>query len=105
MATPYQSVSCECFLLPSGLQKCVRVVRTHIFADESWRCYMFGVREFLASFPFADSTKDAYGRVLSQLVTLPIVEMGAADLLQFVCRPEWGSNQRYTALAACRKFI
>jgi integrase len=63
------------------------------------------VREFLASFPFADSTKDAYSRVLSQLVTLPIVEMGAADLLQFVCRPEWGSNQRYTALAACRKFL
>ena len=64
--------------------------------------------EFLASFPFSDSTKDSYSRVLSQLVTLlaqGATEMGAADLLLFVSRPEWGSNQRYTALAACRKFI
>lgn len=63
------------------------------------------VREFLASFPFADLTKAAYGRVLSQLVVLPVADMTAADLVTFVSQPQWGSNQRHTALCACRKFI
>lgn len=63
------------------------------------------VEEFLASFPFAETTKDSYGRVLDQLVELEIDTLSAAGLLAFISRPEWGSNQRYTALCACRKFL
>jgi integrase len=63
------------------------------------------VREFLSSFPFADSTKASYGRVLSQLVLLPIASWGAADLVQFVSRPKWGSSHRHKNLCACQKFI
>ena len=63
------------------------------------------VQEFLASFPYAEMTKDSYGRVLVQLVELRLDQLTAAELLSFVCRPEWGSNMRYVALCACRRFI
>jgi integrase len=63
------------------------------------------VQEFLASFPFAEMTKDSYGRVLVQLVELELEVLTAAGLLAFVSRPEWGSSMRYTALCACRRFV
>lgn len=69
------------------------------------RCELNRVDEFLASFPFAESTKDSYRRVLFQLAAVNFSDWKAADLVRFVSRPEWGSNQRYVALCACRKFI
>jgi len=61
---------------------------------------------FLASFPFAETTKDTYRRVLLQLIELPLLgELSAADLLKFVERPEWGNSQRYVALCVSRKFL
>lgn len=61
------------------------------------------IENFLASFPFAETTKDSYRRILAQLP--PVEHMQAADLLKFVSKPGWGNSQRYTALCACRKFI
>jgi integrase/recombinase XerD len=61
------------------------------------------VDEFLASFPFAESTMDSYRRVLSQLPDTSTLT--AVDLIKFVSRPDWDPNTRYTALCACRKFI
>lgn len=58
---------------------------------------------FLASFPFSESTKDSYRRVLAQLPET--TTLTAADLIRFVSKPEWDSSTRYTALCACRKFI
>lgn len=61
------------------------------------------IENFLASFPFAESTKNSYRRVL--LLMPPIENLSAADLINFVSKPEWSSNTRYTALCACRKFL
>jgi integrase len=63
------------------------------------------VREFLSSFPFANSTKDSYFRALSRLVAFPFAEWRAADLLTFICRPNWGSSHRHKNLCVCQKFI
>lgn len=63
------------------------------------------VENFLASFRYSEQTKDTYRRVLSQLIGLDFNQLDAAGLLEFVSRPEWGSNHRHTALACCRKFI
>lgn len=61
------------------------------------------IENFLASFPFAETTKDSYRRVLEKM---PQSEnMTAADLINFVSKPDWNSSTRYTALCACRKFI
>ena len=56
------------------------------------------VEEFLASFPFADSTKDIYRRVLLKPTAFEIDGWWAADLLRFISKPEWGSTERYSAL-------
>lgn len=64
------------------------------------------VANFLASFPFAETTKDTYRRVLMQLILVPMLEsLSAADLLKFISKPKWGNSQRYTALCACKKFL
>ena len=63
------------------------------------------VENFLASFPFAEQTKDRYRRVLGQLIALDLESLDAAALLRFIDRPEWGSSMRYVALSCCRKFI
>jgi integrase/recombinase XerD len=64
------------------------------------------VANFLASFPYAETTKDTYHRVLMQLILLPSLnQLSAADLLKFISKPEWGNSQRYTALCACKKFL
>lgn len=61
------------------------------------------LENFLASFPLSDSTKSSYRRILADLPDRS--DISAADLIAFVSRPGWGSNTRYTALCACRKFI
>lgn len=61
------------------------------------------IDEFLASFPFAESTKDSYRRVLAALPDTS--NLTAADLINFVSKPDWGPSTRYTALCACRKYI
>jgi integrase len=61
------------------------------------------IENFLASFPFAEETKDKYRRVLIHIP--PFEAWTAADLLKFISKPDWGNSQRYTALCACRKFI
>jgi len=63
------------------------------------------VENFLASSPFAETTKDGYRRVLSRLVELDLNQLDAAGLLGFVNKPSWDLNQRYTALCCCRRFI
>jgi len=63
------------------------------------------VEDFLSSSPFADTTKETYGRILDQLTDYDLRQFTAADLVKFVSRPEWGSSQQYTALCACRSFI
>jgi len=63
------------------------------------------VEEFLASFPFAETTKATYARVLEELVRLPLEKMMAADLLVFINRDEWGNSRRCVALAASQRFI
>ena len=61
------------------------------------------LENFLASFPFAPTTKDTYRRALLQLP--PTENLTAADLVNFISKPEWSSNTQYTALCAVRKFI
>ena len=73
--------------------------------DNLWRYIVERVKNFLASFPYAETTKYHYGYVLSKLIDLDLARLSAASLLQFVNRPEWGPYQRYTALCSCRKFI
>lgn len=63
------------------------------------------IENFLASFPFAEETKDRYRRVLSMLVELDLSQLDAAGLLAFIRKPTWGDAWRYTALCSCRKFI
>lgn len=61
------------------------------------------LENFLASFRFAHSTKAFYRRAIDQLPHSPT--MSAAELLNFVCRPEWGPSTQHSAFYACRKFI
>ena len=63
------------------------------------------IENFLASHPFAETTRVHYRYVLSKLIELDVSQLDAAGLLAFVNKPEWGSSQRYTALCSCRKFI
>jgi hypothetical protein len=58
------------------------------------------VEEFLASFPFADSTKGTYRRVILKPTAFEIDGWRAADLLRFISKPEWGSTERYNGLCA-----
>jgi integrase/recombinase XerD len=63
------------------------------------------VERFLASQPYAATTRETYRRVLIRLVDLDIPRMGAVDLLRFVDQKGWGNSQQYVALCACRKFL
>lgn len=63
------------------------------------------VQNFMASHTFSNDTKTTYSRVLYELAELPIEGWGAADLLNFVERENWGNAWQCTALYACRKFI
>jgi len=52
------------------------------------------VENFLASHPYAKSTKESYVRVLDQLLTIPNLEqLDAAGLVQFIDKPGWGNSQ------------
>jgi integrase len=63
------------------------------------------IDDFLASSPYAETTRESYRRVLSQLVLLDLENLTAAGLIAFVSRDEWGSSMRYVSLCACRRYI
>lgn len=64
------------------------------------------VENFLASFPFAETTKDRYRRVLTFLIKVPDIEkLDPAGLLELVQRPEWGNSQQHIALCSSQKFL
>lgn len=63
------------------------------------------VENFLASHTYSDETKNAYRRVLVELVNHPYQEWNTSDLLKFVERPTWGNSRRYVNLCACRSYI
>jgi integrase len=71
-----------------------------------WRCDVIRVREFLASFPFAETTKRTYANVLLRFLAECVpADLSAAGLIEFVSKPEWGSSRRCVALAACQRYL
>jgi integrase/recombinase XerD len=63
------------------------------------------VERFLASQPYAATTRETYRRVLILLVQMDLMKLGPVELLRFVNREGWGNSQQYVALCACRKFL
>lgn len=64
------------------------------------------VENFLASHPFAETTKNYYRRILQPLTDLPALEtLSAAELIKFISRPKWGNSHQYVFLSACRKYL
>ena len=64
------------------------------------------VGNFLASFKFANSTKDSYRRILEPLVGLPkLDQMDAAGLIEFINKPGWGNSQQNVALFCIQKYF
>lgn len=65
------------------------------------------IQNFLASHPYAETTKRTYQDVLSQLsvkITDP-TSLTAADLIQLLNQSEWGSSRQGVALAACKTYL
>lgn len=63
------------------------------------------VKNFLASHPYSDATKETYAYIVNELIEHSIDEWGAGDLLDFVKRENWGESMQYVALNACKSFI
>lgn len=63
------------------------------------------ISNFLASNPYAKSTKETYAHILNELVELPFAEWEAGELLSFVERKGWGDSKKYVSLNACKSFI
>lgn len=64
------------------------------------------IENFLASFPYAEKTKESYRRILAELVTLPDLHaLDAAQLIQFINCPGWGNSQQNVALHCAKKFL
>lgn len=64
------------------------------------------VENFLASFPYAEKTKESYRRILSECVSIPVLHtLDAAQLIQFINRPGWGNSQQSVALHSIKKFL
>jgi len=63
------------------------------------------VERFLASQPYAVTTRETYRRVLILLIQLDLAQLGPVELLRFVDCKGWGNSQQYVALCACRKFL
>jgi integrase/recombinase XerC len=64
------------------------------------------IENFLASFPFAETTKERYRRVLAYLIQSPDLEhLEPSGLLQIIQRPKWGNSQQHIALCSSQKFL
>lgn len=65
------------------------------------------IENFLSSsYPYAESTKGSYRRILERLIELPnLNQLDAADLIQFVHQPGWGNAQQNVALFCSQKFL
>lgn len=64
------------------------------------------IENFLSSFPYSESTKESYRRVLALLVVLPDLEhLDAWGLVNFVDQPGWGNSQQNVALFCAKKFL
>ena len=66
---------------------------------------MVDVEDFLASFGYAETTRETYRYVLGLLAEHSFAEWTASDLLAFVSRFGWGNSMQYVALSACKKYI
>lgn len=63
------------------------------------------VQNFLASHPYAETTKRTYSNILERLITHEPQDMTAATLLLFVDSNGWGNSRSCVALAASQKYI
>lgn len=64
------------------------------------------VENFLASFPYAEKTKDSYRRILAEVVNIPDLHaLDAAQLIKLLNRPGWGNSQQSVALHCVKKFL
>jgi integrase len=63
------------------------------------------VENFLSSFPYSESTKASYRRVLGLLTALDLDQLDAAGLIEFVERPGWGNAQQSVALFCAQKYL
>ena len=64
------------------------------------------IEDFLASHPYADSTKKKYRVILPRLLSiLDLEKTSAAELLCLIEKPEWGNTQRAFVLYSYQKFL
>ena len=64
------------------------------------------ISNFLASFPYAVTTKRTYKKILDTLISESEVSLlSSADLLLLIDRAEWGNSRQCVALAASQKYI
>lgn len=64
------------------------------------------VENFLASFPYAEKTEEAYRRILSKVVShRDLHALDASQLIQLLNRPGWGNSQQNVALHCIKKFL
>jgi integrase len=67
---------------------------------------MDSIEKFIISKPYSKNTRDRYNRILRELIKLPDLEhLTAWDLLKFIERPNWGNNQQYLFVVACRQYL
>jgi len=62
---------------------------------------------FLASFPYAASTRRTYEDILSRLLTRSqdLANMTASELLEILDENKWGNSRKCVGLAAVQKFL
>lgn len=62
---------------------------------------------FLASFPYADSTRVTYQNILSRMLTRSqdLANMTAPELLEILNQSGWGNARQCVGLAATQKFL
>jgi len=65
------------------------------------------IANFLASFPYAASTRRTYEDILGRLLaeSQDSASLTAAELLKFINKSEWGNSRQCLALAAIQKFL
>jgi len=64
------------------------------------------IENFLASFPYSESTKASYRRILEPFALIPDLHtLDAADLIKWINKPGWGNAQQNVALFCIQKFL
>jgi len=65
------------------------------------------ISNFLASFPYAVSTRRTYQDILSRLLvrSQDLARMTASELLEILNNSGWGNARQCLALAACQKYL